>query len=375
MAEEDPSSKSEKPTGKKLADAKRKGNIAQSTEVKNWAILIATALGLVFLMPMIATNVTWTNYKFLELPHNIPLDMISLKLMTKRLMVDLGIILAPLLAFLWIVALFITVVQVGWNVSAEPMKPDVSKFSLIKGLKKMFGTRALVEVLKGLVKIIVVGIIAYLLLAPKFEDLRLLPFIDVTELLRRMDSVALQVAFASILVMTIVAVLDYIYQKYEHTKKLKMSKQDVKDETKQTEGDPKVKQRIAQVRMQRAQMRMIAAVHKADVVITNPTHFAVALEYSMDDMAAPRLVAKGMDTLAMKIREVADENDVPIVENPPLARALYASVEIDEEIPSEHYAAVAEVIGYVFRLKGKLPSTPSESGVHQGNQQQSGGLQ
>jgi flagellar biosynthetic protein FlhB len=170
------------------------------------------------------------------------------------------------------------------------------------------------------------------------------------------------------MIMTVIAALDYAYQKWDHKEKLKMTKQEVKDERKQQDGDPKIKQRIAALRMERARERMMQAVAKADVVITNPTHYAIALKYDMDSMPAPILVGKGMDSLAIRIREIAEENDIPIVENPPLARALYAGVEIDEEIPAEHYHAVAEVIGYVFRLKGKM------NNVAEANRDQTGSL-
>ena len=158
------------------------------------------------------------------------------------------------------------------------------------------------------------------------------------------------------MVMTAIAGLDYLYQRYLFMKQMKMSKQDVKDEHKQSEGDPQVKARIRKLRAERAQRRMMAAVPEADVVITNPTHYAVALMYKMEEMTAPKLVAKGVDSLAFRIRQVAEENDVPLVENPPLAWALYSAVELDEEIPPEHYKAVAEVIGYVLRLRGDVPN-------------------
>ena len=166
-------------------------------------------------------------------------------------------------------------------------------------------------------------------------------------------NIAILISAGTIAVMTAIAALDFMFQKYQFTKQMRMSKQEVKDEHKQSEGDPQVKARIRALRQQRARERMMAAVPEADVVITNPTHYAVALKYDMEEMPAPKLIAKGIDTLAFRIREVAEEHDIPIVENPPLARALHASVELDEEIPPEHFVAVAEVIGYVMRMKGK----------------------
>jgi flagellar biosynthetic protein FlhB len=167
---------------------------------------------------------------------------------------------------------------------------------------------------------------------------------------------AIKVTAAVLAVMTVIAALDFMYQRYKHHEEMKMSKQEVKDEFKQSEGDPQVKQRLRQLRMEKSRKRMMAAVPEADVVVTNPTHFAVALAYTHGEMAAPTVVAKGVDEVARRIREVAEANDVPLVSNPPLARALHATVELDEEIPAEHYKAVAEIIGYVMRLKGRMPS-------------------
>ena len=172
-------------------------------------------------------------------------------------------------------------------------------------------------------------------------------------ILDKILNIAILISAGTIAVMTAIAALDFMFQKYQFTKQMRMSKQEVKDEHKQSEGDPQVKARIRALRQQRARERMMAAVPEADVVITNPTHYAVALKYDMEEMPAPKLIAKGIDTLAFRIREVAEEHDIPIVENPPLARALHASVELDEEIPPEHFVAVAEVIGYVMRMKGK----------------------
>jgi flagellar biosynthetic protein FlhB len=183
--------------------------------------------------------------------------------------------------------------------------------------------------------------------------MELLPGASLGAILDRVQDVIIIIALAGILVMTVIATLDFVYQKYQFTKKMMMSKQEIKDEHKQAEGDPQVKAKIRALRQQRAQERMMANVPNADVVVTNPTHYAVALEYKMDEMTAPRLIAKGMDSLALRIREVAEEHDIPIIENAPLARALHASVELEEEIPPEHFIAVAEVIGYVMRMKGK----------------------
>ena len=246
--------------------------------------------------------------------------------------------------------------QTGLIWATEKIKPDPSKISLIKGVKTKFSLRAIVEFLKGIAKIGLVSVVAFGLVVPFLGDIALIPAFELVQTLDRIHILAIWLMVGTVLVMTVVAALDFLYQKYAHLKQMRMTKQDVKDEQKQAEGDPLIRARIRKLRMERAQNRMMAAVPEADVVVTNPTHFAIALEYKMDDMPAPKLVAKGVDYLARRIREVALENDVPVVENPPLARALYATVEVDEEIPEEHYKAVAEIIGYVMRLRGDLPS-------------------
>ena len=176
---------------------------------------------------------------------------------------------------------------------------------------------------------------------------------DVRQLLEEIQTLVVRLLIGAAAIMAVIAVADYIYQKYEHIKQLKMSRQEIRDEHKQSEGDPHVKARLRQIRHERARQRMMSAVPQADVVVTNPTHFAVALKYDTETMAAPVVVAKGVDNVAFRIREVADENDVPIVENPPLARALFGGVELDQQIPEEHYQAVAQIISYVYRLKGR----------------------
>jgi len=181
-----------------------------------------------------------------------------------------------------------------------------------------------------------------------------MPSMEVQDVLAMVRLEAVKVVIAVLSVMTIVTLIDVLYQRYQHLKEMRMTKQQVKDEHKQSEGDPMIKGRLRQIRAERARKRMMAAVPEADVVITNPTHFAVALKYDQATMAAPKLLAKGVDNLAFKIREVAEENDIPIVENPPVARALHAAVDIDQEIPPEHYKAVAEIIGYVMNLKRRV---------------------
>ena len=355
MAEEDDSQKTEDPSDKKLAKAKQKGQVAQSQEIKTWMILLGGTAGLVFMAPSMTTNIRGAIQPFIGNPDAVPTDFNHLLQIMASLSGEMGLILAPLLSLLFVIALFANIAQFGLIFAPSKIKPDLKKLSLITGAKRMFSPKALFEFLKGIFKLLAVGVVSFSMALPMLKDLALIPYYDLAQVMDRIHIISILLAVGTIGVMTVIAALDFAYQKYSFKKQMMMSKQEVKDENKQSEGDPQIKARIRKVRMERAQQRMMAAVPEADVVITNPTHYSIALEYKMDDMTAPKLVAKGIDHLAMRIREVAKANDVPIVENPPLARALYAGVELDEEIPPEHFKAVAEVIGFVMRQRGALP--------------------
>ncbi len=353
MAEEDDAQKTEDPTDKKLSRAREKGQVASSQEVKSWVILLAGAAGIVFMSPIIAKDIRVISIPYIENVHAIPADFGGMRNYLISSMIEVGLAVAPLFLLIVIFALVGNLMQFGLLFAPEKVKPDFDKVSPMKGLKRMFSMRSVVEFGKGILKLLIVSAVALGITLPLMHDITLMPSFSMAAIMDRILNVAILLAAGTIAVMTAIAALDFMFQKYQFTKSMRMSKQEVKDEHKQSEGDPQVKARIRALRQQRARERMMASVPEADVVITNPTHYAVALQYEIDEMSAPRLVAKGVDTLAFRIREVAEEHDIPIVENPPLARALHASVEIDEEIPPEHFVAVAEVIGYVMRLKGK----------------------
>ena len=354
MADEDDASKTEDPTEKKIQDARRKGQVASSQEIKSWAILLGGTAGLIILAPYIANNVRIISRTFIESPHAISMDSYHLREVFKTITVDIGLVLAPLFLILVILAIASNVGQIGLLWSTEKIKPEYKKISILAGVKRLFSSRTLVEFLKGIAKLVIVGVVAFGLSLPLLFDIEMISQIDIIYTLDRIHTIAIYLTSGTVAVMTVVAILDLVYQKSKHAKEMRMSLQEVKDEHKQSDGDPQVKARIRKIRAERSQNRMMASVPDADVVITNPTHYSIALEYKMEQMAAPKLVAKGVDHLAFRIREIAAENDIPIVENAPLARALYAAVEIDQEIPSEHFNAVAEVIGFVMRMRGKL---------------------
>jgi flagellar biosynthetic protein FlhB len=236
------------------------------------------------------------------------------------------------------------------TISTEKIRPDLSKLSLLKGAKRLFGLDALVNLIKGILKIAAVTIAIALAIWPDRARQATSLSMDPMSLIGLLMALTLKVLLASLIVLAAIAAFDYFYQRTRFMQRHRMSRQELKDEMKQSEGDPVVKARIRQLRYERLRRRMMAAVPEATVIITNPTHYAVALKYESGKTGAPICVAKGVDGLALKIREIATEHDVPIVENPPLARALYASVELDDEISAEHYKAVAQVIGYVMRL-------------------------
>jgi flagellar biosynthetic protein FlhB len=355
MAEQqDDASKTEEPTPKRLQTAREKGQVTVSQEVKNWAMLLGAAFGLAVLAPGIMHGVTATAFKFVESPHAISLDVENMQEALSGLLLDIGWAVAPIVGLMVVLAIVANVGQVGFLWAPTKIAPQLQKISLINGVQRLFSMRTVVEFLKGLAKLVAVGAVAFGLVFSAMNDIELISSFSLGQILDRIQLVAILLTAGTVAVMTVVAALDYAFQRRSFIKQMRMTKQEVRDEHKQAEGDPQIKARIRRLRMERAQKRMMAAVPEADVVITNPTHFAVALAYEMETMSAPRLVAKGADVLAQRIREIAEENQVPLVENPPLARALYASVELDQEIPPEHYQAVAQVIGYVMRLKGEL---------------------
>ena len=357
MAEDqtDDSQKTEEPTQRKLEKSREKGQIAKSQEINHWFMILAFGLILAIFAPHTARGIAETLRRFLEKPHLMPTTAGGLGDIIMATLVE--VMWALFLPFVVLIAAALTAgfLQTGFLVTAEQMKPKLEKISLLKGAKRLFSLKALVEFAKGIMKLAIVATVVFFLIWPERDRLPLLAEATIPEMVEAMYGLALKVVAGVAAVMTVIAVLDFMFQKFQHHKQMKMSRQEIKDEFKQTEGDPQVKQRLRQLRMEKSRSRMMSEVPNADAVVTNPTHYAVALAYQHGAMSAPKVVAKGADFVAKRIRDIAEENDVPLVENAPLARALYASVEVEQEIPPEHYKAVAEVIGYVMRLKGRFP--------------------
>ncbi len=357
MAEDEDSSdetqKTEDPTPRRLEEARKRGQVVYSREINNWMVLFAATVLVVLAGPHIMSDIKDVLRNFLEKSYAIPTDPVGLTNVLQTLFFRIGgDIILPLLclAFAGAISGFL---QTGPIFTTDPITPDLSKISIVKGLGRLFSARSMVELLKGVVKLILISTAVIITLRPYFNTVEHFVGLDVSQTLFEMQSLFLKMMVAVLSVLFFLAVMDYMFQRAEFMKNMRMSKQDIREEYRQTEGDPQIKGRLRQLREQKARQRMMQAVPKADVVITNPTHYAVALKYDSAAMDAPTMVAKGVDLVAERIKAVAKENNVPVIENATLARALYGSMEIDQTIPRDHYKAVAEVISYVFKLRGK----------------------
>jgi flagellar biosynthetic protein FlhB len=351
MAEgaEDNDDKTEDPSQRRLDEARDKGQVANSREVNHLFMLLGGTIVVVMLAPSTIGRIGHALVGFLDHPDRIADGHMGA--VFGYLMSEIGGALVVPLGLLAALALLSGFAQHGVSFSVEPLMPDFSKVSPGAGFKRLFSTQALAEFVKGLIKLTIVGGVATYVLWPEFRMLDQLPAFSPMALLQHLGSLAAKLMWSVLAVVAAIAALDMLYQRFRHMKGLRMSRQEMKDEMKQSDGDPHIKARLRQLRMERTRKRMMAKVPEATVVVTNPTHFAVALKYVREEMDAPVVVAKGADFIALKIREVAGANHVPIVENPPLARALYATCDIDQPIRHEHFKAVAEIIGYVMRLK------------------------
>lgn len=357
MADEsqDQSQKTEEPTQKRLEDARRKGQVPSSREVNHWFMLLAGTIVVMAMLPAAGRDLVGMLRRFLEQPQAIQADLGNLQAVIGDTMSGLGLVMLPIFLLLVVAALGAGLLQSGVVFAPEQIQPQLERISIGSGAKRLFSLRAVTEFGKGLAKLAIVGAVAFYLMWPAMPGLEQLPSMAVQDSAAVMWRLAIRLMIGVLSIVTVIAGVDFLYQKLQFLRQMRMSRQEIRDELKQSEGDPAVRNRLRQIRRERAQRRMMQAVKQASVVVTNPTHYAVALKYELQTMQAPVVVAKGIDHLALKIREIAEEADVPVMQNPPLARALYAGVEIDDEIPVEHYKAVAEIIGYVMRLKGKLP--------------------
>ncbi|MEO1018030.1 MAG: flagellar biosynthesis protein FlhB [Pseudomonadota bacterium] len=352
MAQEtDESQKTEAPTPKRIEDARRKGQVATSREVNNFMLLGAAAMIIAVVAPSMANQLAVLGRVFLAEPHAMSVGEASIGQALLQVLGTVGLVLAIPFAVFIIAALASSALQNSVVWTTEPMTPKLDKISPIAGFKRLFSGKSLFEFAKSVFKILVVGAVGAAVIWLERDWLLGATEFTSAQVLALTQDMALRLMIAITAIVAIFAAVDYAYQRMQLMKQLKMSLHEIKEEHKESDGDPLIKQRLRQLRNEKAQKRMMAAVPDATVVITNPTHFAVALRYEAGEMLVPEVVAKGVDSLALKIREVARENDVPVIENPPLARALHASVEIGETIPESQFKAVAEVISYVLTLR------------------------
>jgi len=353
MAETSGQEKTEKATSKKREDARNKGQVAISREVSSATVLLASMGFFYFAGSSMFWNLSEVISRVFQSIGTLRFNTIDdAGVFSLEVLYRLLAILMPFLLPLAALSLAANILQVGFKFSTEAISPKFSKLNPISGMKRFVSLKSLVELAKSVLKLMFIGTIAYLLVKGEMESFPLLVHQEVGQILIFIARVSLKKSFFVCLAMIILSMLDFIYQRWQHEQDLKMTKQEVKDEQKQTHGDPQVKSRIRSLQLEMARRRMMEAVPEADVVITNPTHFAIALKFNAEEMIAPRVLAKGAGHVAQRIKEIAAEHQIPMVENKPLAQALYKMVELGDYIPAELYRAVAEVLAYVYRLKG-----------------------
>lgn len=356
MAEErEAAERTEEPTQRRLEQARERGQIALSREIGHCFVLATGLVLLIFLAPHTAAQLSLAlGALFAEAAG----EGISADLLWQRAAASTIWALAPWLLALLLAGLAGPVVQNAVVFTAEPLRPRLERISPVAGLRRLVSAATLTEFVKNLAKLLLVGGAAALSLADLAEELAASAGLAVLSWVELLTARAVRLIASVLAVLLLLALLDVVWQRFEHRRRLRMTRQEVREEFRETEGDPKVKQRLRQLRFERARRRMMAEVPKATVVVTNPTHYAVALRYEATRMHAPKVVAKGVDRIALRIVEIARAHGVPVLENPPLARALYAAVEPGQTIPASFYEAVARLIAHVFRLRGLDTAQP-----------------
>jgi len=345
--------KTEEPTSKKLEDARKEGNVPKSMETSGFIVLFVAIIVIIFYLKYVTFYIEkfyrfYTSFIGVEITKNVVFELII------QSAINFFILLAPLFGAVIIAGILGNVAQFGFLFTTKPIMPKFEKINPIKGLKRLFSVKTLVEGVKMTLKVAVAFSVGAWLFAGFLKEIPKLELMSFFEQLKWFEEKAMILIFAMLGVFLVFAAIDFIYQRHSYKKSLRMSKQEIKDEYKQTEGNPEIKAKIRQLQREMAKKRMMSEVPKADVVITNPTHYAVAIRYDKTKDEAPRVIAKGTDHLAVKIKEIAREHDIMIVENPPLARELYKLVDIDELIPQKLYKAVAEILAFVYKAKGRV---------------------
>ncbi|EME74278.1 flagellar biosynthesis protein FlhB [Bacillus sonorensis] len=346
--------KTERATPKKRRETRKKGQVAKSADVNTAVTLFIVFLSLLFFGSFMRDRLIGLIERYYKELIMLKVTEANIPGLFGDLALEAGMILAPVMVAALISGVLSNYLQVGFLFAPEVVKPDLKKLDPLKGFKRIYSIRAFVELLKSILKIVVVGTVTFAVLWQNFGDILRIPLLAPGKALSYVGWLAFLMGVSAAVALIFLAALDYLYQKFDYEKSIRMSKQDIKDEYKKTEGDPLIKSKIKQKQKEMAMRRMMQEVPKADVIITNPTHYAVALKYDENKMDAPFIVAKGVDLMALKIRQIAKEHDVMTVENRPLARALYDQVEIDQAVPEEFFKAIAEILAFVYKAKQKI---------------------
>jgi flagellar biosynthetic protein FlhB len=354
MAEESPSGgeRTEDPTSKRREDFRNKGQVAQSREVQTAGLLTIGLLFWLMYLPVFWNSLTAMIFALWQACGDVTVTATSTLSLTALLLEKIGLMLAPPFFVVLIVSFCSGLFQFGWLLTAKPLTPDFAKLDPIAGMGRLFSKRSLVELLKSLFKVVLIGWVSYSTVLDHFEEALILVDTDITSTLRFLARVSALIMAKICAILILIAFIDFLYVRWEMEQKMKMTKQELKEEFKESEGDPHIKAQIRTIQQEMARRRMMAEVPKADVVVTNPTHIAVALRYQAGKMDAPQVVAKGADYVAEKIRAIANEHHVPIVENPPVARLLH-KLDLGSSIPDHLFKAIAEILAHVYSLKRK----------------------
>ncbi|MEN6619939.1 MAG: flagellar biosynthesis protein FlhB [Smithella sp.] len=350
MAEND-QERTEQATSRRRDDAREKGQVARSTEIVSVGILVACLVYFYFGATGFLKNVMDLMISGFRNASANDLTPESISNLINSYIFKGFIILFPLMLTVLVAAILGNILQIGLMFSSESITPKLSKIDPIKGFQRLFSLRSVVELIKNIFKICIISTVAYLVIKNELANMILLMDQGISGIMAYLGRICFKIILSTAIVLVILAILDYIYQRWEYEKSLRMTKQEIKDENKNTEGDPLIKSRIRRLQREMAKKRMMAEVPKADVIITNPTHLAIAVQYDPEKMMAPKVVAKGANIIAEKIREIARENNVMIVEDKPLARVLYKIVDVNHFIPEDLYRAVAEVLAFVYEQK------------------------
>ena len=348
--------KTEKATPKKLDDARKEGRVARSSDLINGFMLLLMFFVLKLFGGIMAGLFLDSFVKYYNKASDISMEVFDVRQavnLSNEIVLDIVIASLPVLIGSFIVALVGNIVQVGWKVTGKPLKPKLDRLNPIGGLKRMFSQEKVVELIKSILKVLAIALVAYNEVKDRWKFILNLYDFEFMQAILNIFEIVLDVGIKISLIFVVIGLADFGYQKWKHLHDLRMSKQEVKDEMKQSEGDPQIKGQIRQKMREGARRRMMQDLPKADVVITNPTHFAVAVKYDKETAEAPYVLAKGADYVAANIKEIAKANNIEIVENKPLARMLYYNVEIGDQIPPELYQMVAEVLAYVYSVKNK----------------------